>query len=288
MINNCEMNKKSIYKTEEGKIQILNFYNSVLNFWPQPNERLNISTKYGNTYVIVSGDKNLPALILLHGSSTNSAMWLGDIEKLSKTHCLYSIDIIGECGNSDESRPKFENNNYSDWIHEILEYLNIKSVAFVANSLGGWIALDYTIKHPEKVDKLVLLATAGITNIKFSTLIWIMILSMFRDFGVKKVNKMVYGNLAIDKTALEFASLVKEYYMPRTDVLPVFSDEQLNKINCKTLFVGGDNDCFYNSDLTAQRLKVNVKFSECVILQNTGHVLVGLSDRISNFLNDLK
>jgi pimeloyl-ACP methyl ester carboxylesterase len=41
--------------------------------------------------------------------------------------------------------------------------LNIRKATLVGNSLGGWTAAMFTVEHPEKVDKLVLVCAAGYT-----------------------------------------------------------------------------------------------------------------------------
>ena len=99
------------------------------------------------------------------------------------------------------------------------------------------------------------------------------------------MNKLVYSNLEIDEKVLEFASLIKKHYVPRTDVLPVLQDESLQKINGPTLFIGGKNDCFYDSQKTASRLNNNLENVHCIVLEKTGHVLTNQTDKISQFLN---
>lgn len=95
---------------------------------------------------------------------------------------------------------------------------------------------------------------------------------------------MVYGNLEIDKTALDFSILIKNHFKPRTDVLPIFSDQQLKSINSETFFIGGVNDCFYNSKKTALRLNKNIKSVKCEVLLNTGHVLINQTESIIDFI----
>ncbi|MCG8309054.1 MAG: alpha/beta hydrolase [Cytophagales bacterium] len=252
----------------------------------QPSEQYMVETIFGKTFVIESGSKTAPAIVLLHGTGSNSAMWIADAKELSAKYHVFAIDIIGECGRSSENRPDFKNNHYSNWLSEILENLKLKHVSIIGCSLGAWIALDFSIKHPEKVKKLVLLATAGVTQVKASTIFWIIVTSITGKWGFNKLNKMVYGNLEIDKQVLEFASLIKEHFKPRTEVLPVFTDDQLKQIQASTLFIGGENDCFYNSQKTAMRLYGSIEKFKYLVLKNTGHVLVNQTAGIVQFLNE--
>ena len=279
------MAKTLIYKSDEGKKQVLSYYETLLEQWHQPFRQINLETKFGATFIIESGKKESPAVLFLHGSGSNSAMWLADAMILSETYHVFAIDIIGECGKSSENRPEFKNGNYSGWISEIIEKLALNRISIIACSLGGWIALDFSIKHPERIEKLVLMATAGITQVKLKTIFWIIITSMMGTWGFNKLNRMVYGKLTIDNKALEFASLVKENYKPRTDVLPVLTNESLRQIKAPTLFIGGENDCFYDSRKTASRLKENMDNVICLVLKDTGHVLTNQTNNILQFLN---
>lgn len=279
------MAKTLIYKSDEGKKQVLSYYETLLEQWHQPFRQINLETKFGATFIIESGKKESPVIFFLHGSGSNSAMWLADAMILSETYHVFAIDIIGECGKSSENRPEFKNGNYSNWISEIIEKLASNRISIIACSLGGWIALDFSINHPERIEKLVLMATAGITQVKLKTIFWIIITSMMGTWGFNKLNRMVYGNLTIDNKALEFASLVKENYKPRTDVLPVFTNESLQQIKAPTLFIGGENDCFYDSRKTASRLKENMDNVKCLVLKDTGHVLTDQINNILQFLN---
>ncbi|MCG8700709.1 MAG: alpha/beta hydrolase [Bacteroidales bacterium] len=280
------MAKTSIYKTEKGKAQVQNFYEELLSDWHQPSNEILLETKYGTTFILESGIKEAPAIILLHGSGSNLAMWKADVMELSKTFHVFAVDIIGECGKSSENRPTFKNGNYLGWMNEILDKLDLKKVSVIGCSLGGWIALDFAINHPKKIDKLVLIATAGITQVKTKTILWIIVTSMFGNWGFKQLNKMVYGNLSIDSKAMEFASLIKKHFKPRTEVLPIVTDRLLQKIKAKTLFIGGENDCFYNSHKTSNRLKENLYDVKCVVLRNTGHVLLDQTKTLVQFLRN--
>lgn len=280
-----KMAKTKIYKTDNGKKEVIGFYENLLEQWHQPSKHHTLETTFGDTYVIESGVDKAPAILMLHGSGSNLGMWTADVKELSKNYHVFAIDIIGECGKSSENRPPFKDDNYSDWLSEIIEELGLNKVSFIACSLGGWIALNFTIRYPEKSEKLVLMATAGVVQVKPKTVFWIIITSFFGSWGFNKLNKIVYGNLDIDDKALEFASLIKRHYIPRTDVLPVLSDESLQKIIVPALFIGGENDCFYNSQNMASRLKRNLENIQCLVLKNTGHVLISQTNRILQFLN---
>lgn len=279
--------QKSIYRSAEGKARIQEFYSQLLNDWQCTFMERNLPTSYGNTFVIESGTPSNSDVVLLHGSGSNSAMWKGDVAELSKHFHVFAVDIIGECCKSAETRPAFDDYHYDEWLNEVFNLLNIKKATLIGCSLGGWIALNFAVHRSKKVEKLVLIATAGITPVKIKSVLWIMITSMFGKWGFNQLNKMVYGDLKIDTTTLEFASLIKEQYIPRTDILPLFSDDELRSIKQPLLFIGGDNDCFYNTKKTDFRISELMENGTSKILQNTGHVVVNQSSEIIVFINKM-
>lgn len=280
------MKIKSVFKSDKGKALIIDHYENIIKEWPVEKETFNIGTSFGNTFVIASGEKGNKPIVLLHGSSTNSAMWMGDIVKLSKNHRVYAVDIIGEPGKSDESRPDLKGHYYGEWLDEVFDALNIEKPILIGNSLGGWMALNYATHKPDRVEKLVLLATSGITPAKISFLFKVIPLMMLGEKGILKMNKIVYGNETIPEQALEFGNLVMKHYNPRVGSLPVFKDDELRKLTMPTLYVGGENDALLPSKKAAYRINTLLPESKTMVLQNTGHVLIRVVDDILLFLED--
>lgn len=154
--------------------------------------------------------------------------------------------------------------------------------------MEGWISFDFCMKYSNKINKIVLLTTTGISQVRFKTILRIILISMLGNIGFRALNRIVYGNLEIDKTVLKFASLIKQHYKPRTDLSPLFNDNELRQIKIPVLFIGGDSDCFYDSNKTAMRLSENIVDVTSVILKNTGHVLTQTTDLVIDFLKNGK
>jgi pimeloyl-ACP methyl ester carboxylesterase len=70
-----------------------------------PYEKISLETSYGSAFAIACGEKSLPPLFLLHGSSSNSAMWISDAAEYAKHFRVYALDLPGEPGRSAEVRP---------------------------------------------------------------------------------------------------------------------------------------------------------------------------------------
>ena len=90
----------SAFKSLEGKAAYLAAYDAAMRLWPVPYDEKDIVTRFGTTHVIVSGPKDAPPLVLLHGYMATSAMWSSNIADFSKRHRVYAVDVMGQPGKS--------------------------------------------------------------------------------------------------------------------------------------------------------------------------------------------
>ncbi len=102
-----------------------------------------------------------PAVILLHGLGAVKEVWLSSLDALSDKFHVYAIDQIG-FGHSDKPLLDYKIATFVDFLHGFMQSQNLNKATLVGNSLGGWIALDFVLTHPEMVDKLVLVDSAGL------------------------------------------------------------------------------------------------------------------------------
>src|SRR5881394_1264574 len=124
-----------IWKTPEGGEAVRARYAQFLAYWPVANEQLRLPTSQGETFVVASGPKNAPAVLLLHGALANSASWMGDVGALSQHFRVYAVDMIGEPGFSASSRPPLASEAYALWLDELMAALNVSRAALVGISL---------------------------------------------------------------------------------------------------------------------------------------------------------
>src|SRR5512137_453374 len=114
------MQTQSIYKSTAGAEKIMALYNQVLAQWPVANEHLTAPTRYGDTFVIASGEPTAPPLVLLHGSGSNSATWAGDVLTYSQYFRVYTVDIPGEPGKSVPNRFSWDGSAFAEWLDDVL------------------------------------------------------------------------------------------------------------------------------------------------------------------------
>ena len=69
----------AVYASTAGGQVVVQRYREILRLWPVPREELLVPTREGDTFVVACGPPEAPPLVLLHGSGSNAAMWMGDV-----------------------------------------------------------------------------------------------------------------------------------------------------------------------------------------------------------------
>ena len=94
------------------------------------------------------------AFIILHGLFGSSDNWQTHGKKLAEYFDVYLIDQRnhGESGWSDE----FSYDLMADDLHEFIQANNLKEIILLGHSMGGKTALRYAQKHPEMIEKLII------------------------------------------------------------------------------------------------------------------------------------
>jgi 2-hydroxymuconate-semialdehyde hydrolase len=103
-------------------------------------------------------------IVLLHGSAigvTAAANWYANVPRLSRTARVLAFDLLGygftEYADSTEV-------SLAGWVDQLVRFLDglgIDRAVLVGNSLGGRIALEATVEHPERVAGLITMGSPG-------------------------------------------------------------------------------------------------------------------------------
>jgi pimeloyl-ACP methyl ester carboxylesterase len=279
-----------IWKTPAGGEAVLARYREFLGYWPVAHTRREVATAHGPTSVISCGPEGAPDVVLLHGSASNSASWLGDVGTLAQRFRVHAVDMIGEPGLSAPSRPPLASHVYADWLGEVLASLGVTRAALVGISLGGWLALEYATRRPEAVSAVVLLCPGGVGQHK-NILLWALPLLLMGRWGRSKIVQRMAGPGASPTEASpearaygEFMDLTFANFRPRTEVLPPFADADLARLTMPLLAILGAQDVMIDSAGTRERLVRNVPKAEIVWLPEAGHLLIGHAATIDGFL----
>ncbi|MFI9561016.1 alpha/beta fold hydrolase [Nonomuraea endophytica] len=275
----------TIYKSRQGERVLLDHYRQVLDAWPVPAEHIRVPTREGETFVLASGPQDAPPLVLLHGSGANTSMWQGDIATWSQHFRTYAVDLVGEPGLSAPSRPALNSDAVALWLDDVLQGLQVTSAAFVGTSLGGWTALDYAIRRPERVTRLALMCPGGVGRQKVGWIFKALLARPFRRDVLRESAMAVAGlDAAKDRQALDAVVLTFTHFNPRREKLPVFPDDALRGLTMPVLVIVGDQDAMFDSHQSARRIRECVPHASVTLLPEVGHAIFGQSEPIAEFL----
>jgi len=103
----------------------------------------------------VSGNNNGPKMVLIHGLFMNSDCWKFQLEEFEKDFHILRFDLRGH-GRTTKPKKRFTIRNYVDDMNALINYLGwTNDLYLIGHSLGGMIALVYSLENPSHVKKLV-------------------------------------------------------------------------------------------------------------------------------------
>jgi pimeloyl-ACP methyl ester carboxylesterase len=102
-----------------------------------------------------------PGVVLLHGWGGNSSTWSATLDALAPTYRAVAVDLPG-FGESDAPVGDWTVGDYADFTLHVMDALDIGRAALVGRSFGGRVAIKLAANHPDRVDRLVLVNSAGI------------------------------------------------------------------------------------------------------------------------------
>ncbi len=261
--------RQSVYKSPEKKDNFRAVYNQFLS--AMPFAKRTIETPFGETFLLEAGDEKNPAVLLLHGSCSNSAFWFNDIMQLMRDYHVIAVDIPGEAGNSSEFRLSLSTQDYADWLLSVLDALDISRVRLAGNSLGGWMALKFATTYPSRVDKLMLFASGGLAPIRADFL--------ERAQAAEEAEESltfeedVAGDTQIPQEIIDFLNLILDSYNPLNIPMPLFEKELLSKLTMPVLYVAGLEDELLDSLAGEKALKNSIPHADVHLLPGTGHMI---------------
>lgn len=99
-------------------------------------------------------------LIILPGLATSIDFWQLNIPELSRQHHVMALDPPG-FGKSDKPDLPYDLSWVSDQIVAFMDDRGVSRASFIGGSMGGQLAMLIALRHPQRVDKLVLMGSSG-------------------------------------------------------------------------------------------------------------------------------
>jgi pimeloyl-ACP methyl ester carboxylesterase len=128
--------------------------------WPALQRTLDVG---GHRVNVLDTGGTAPALLFLHGWSSNWQIFLLNIAAFMDTHRVISLDLPG-FGASELPREPLSIRGYAHTVDALCDALGVERVAVVGNSMGGFIGAELALSFATRVDRLVLVSAAGLST----------------------------------------------------------------------------------------------------------------------------
>jgi 2-hydroxy-6-oxonona-2,4-dienedioate hydrolase len=223
-----------------------------------------------------------PVVILLHGLGGNTTNWALNTAALAGKFRVIVPDQIG-FGRSDKPFVNYRIQTYVDFLDRLYKELKIERASLVGNSMGGWVAAAYTLAHPEKVERLVLVDAAGFAPPADFDTRQLDALNPSTRAGMKQLATLVFHNKQVftSDAAIDLMLTARltagdghtiksliESIARREDML----DNQLSKIKQPTLIIWGRSDGLTPLKEFGERFHKEIPGSELLVFDACGHV----------------
>ncbi len=209
-------------------------------------------------------------VVLLHGWGAESGTFQSVFDSLSSSHQVYSLDLPG-FGLSEIPPIAWDAIDYAKLLSSFLDKLNIKKASLIGHSYGGRISIVIAAEEPEKIEKVILVNSAGIKprrTLKFyCKYLLARIGRIFRRLGR-------FGNQLANRIADRVGSRDYKEAGPMRGTMVKSVNQDLNpflsKISAETLLIWGedDNDTPVSS---GRKMENEIPNAELVVLKDAGH-----------------
>lgn len=237
-------------------------------------------TKVNNLRVrYLDSNKKRTPLLLLHGLGGSIESWTNNIEFLSTKFRIIALDLPG-FGLSDKPKISYSINFYVGFLEKFIKRIKLNHLFVIGSSLGGHIAIEFTIRNRKNVDKLILISPAGslpktfkgtkelrkylrIVNAKSSKDVSRILSSIDNSMVSRSYADAVYKRLSLPGAKQAFISALKG------SATASRYNSKLSKIDTDMLLIWGREDTMI--PLRFIRPFIKHGKSRIVILEKCGH-----------------
>lgn len=230
---------------------------------------------------------NGESLILIPGFASGAWTWFRQVEELSKNFHVITFDPRGIGKSTNDSSKISSMQTFVEDVLEVLDELKIERANILGASFGGFVAQEFALSFPERVDKLILSCTTagGIDHVKpdieilrsFSPDPTLTVGERIRKFirpaFTKEFNEHNADEVEEVCRLREINAVADEIYFAQLQAAFTFdTSKRLSEIKNKTLVVTGDRDDVVPMQ-NSLNLAKNLPNAELKIIDGGSHLI---------------
>ena len=222
-------------------------------------------------------------IALIHGFGDNMQMWYNQVPELAERYQALSYDVRG-FGLTEKTKGAYSIDLFTRDLYELLGALEISSVCLLGFSMGGRIALEFALTHPEMTTGLILANSAVETSPRPEMAKHRMVMGNILEQGqIKTISEIMtrgsfsHGFGKDNPAAFKRCMDIRMQNDP-ADYLEIMRavDEaldapvDLNRLECPVLMIAGKDDLLMGGSV-AEHMKRAIGNASLKILP-TGHL----------------
>ena len=259
-----------------------------------------------------SGDTTL---LFIHGLANYLPVWKHQVNFFKKDYRCIALDLPGN-GFSSRGELPYTMFFYAECIIKFIEKLELKNVILCGHSMGGQISMIISLRYPQLIDKLILVAPAGLEVFTQHEILLMQQAMNFGDFfysdeyhlesTIKQSffnTKNESSNIIHDLKNILKHNKIKEWKEMSISSINGMLNEQVNKfldtISAPTFIIFGNKDqlipnklIHYNEtpESIAKKVTAVIPNSSYLIIKDAGHFVqiekhIEVNNAISDFLS---
>ncbi len=211
------------------------------------------------TRYLEAGRRDAPAIVFIHGTGGHLETFNRNVFAHAQHFRVLALDMVGHGFSSKPDHP-YEIRHYVKHLDDFLSAVGVDRAHLHGESLGGWIAAQYAIDHPARVDRLVLNTAGGLnTDETVMKRVYDVTMNAVRNASLETVRKrlewLVHDPREIPDDLVELRHAI--YTQPGFEramenilclqfmdvrLRNVLTDESLGRIRSQTLVIWTDHD----------------------------------------------
>lgn len=186
-----------------------------------------------------------PAIVFAHGAGGNHLSWWQQVPHFRDRYTCVVFDHRG-FGQSADLQDGPAGAAFVDDLRALLDHLAIERATLVAQSMGGWTCLNFALRHPERVDRLVMCDTHGGMRSPEIDALWQQAMAQLRPPG--EIHPAAGERMYREQPALHFlyqeiAALSAADAVQRAmRAVPSVTAAEAARLRAPVLFIAGEED----------------------------------------------
>jgi len=220
-----------------------------------------------------------PAVLLVHAFPLNHAMWTSQLAMLKDRFRVVAPDLRG-FGNTPVSNSWSLDDAAAD-LADLLDFLHIPDCVLIGLSMGGYVALPFYARYPERVRQLVLADTRARADTDPEKAARTKMIADLEEFGAAILpERMLHRLLKPNPPSDVLQEVTAMMSMTRTSAaifaLMAMRDRPdastiLHNISCPTLVIAGEHDVITRVD-ECREMAETVRDGSFVTIRDAGHL----------------